>query len=291
MKPLRYTCLARDQFPQIFQTFMEAFSDYAIDMSYMKEETLLNRWIKNGVDFASSAGAFDGDRMVGIAMTGLDTWKGEPAGFDACTGIVRGYRGMGVAPAIFDLLIERLREQGVKKYLLEVLQQNRPAVGTYKKIGFKITREFDCLQMILEKARLERPSAAEAIAIERAGKEILPAFERFADWLPSWENSFASVARIPDDVLIYGARLGEGWAGFAAYYPGLNWILNVAVERECRRQGIATALLARLVQDVAGKVDRVKIVNVEHADAGMLAWLGGVGFEIYARQYEMELAL
>ncbi len=122
MKPLRYAFLTPHHYPQLYRTFMEAFSDYAVDMRYMNERHLLNRWIKNAVSYESSAAAFDGDRMVGFTVIGLDEWKGEQAAFDAGTGIIREYRGFGVAPAIFDLAIRGLRDVEFWEFLVKGYQ-------------------------------------------------------------------------------------------------------------------------------------------------------------------------
>lgn len=291
MKPLRYEYLTADRFPQIYTAFVEAFSDYAVDMSAVTEAALRNRMIKNGVDFATSAAAYDGERMVGFALTGLDLWEGAPAAFDACTGVVPGYRGMGVAPGIFELVLKTLRAHGLRRYLLEVLQQNRPAVGTYRKLGFRVTREFDCYELPLDRARRVTSPALPGLSIEPVDRDSLPAFVSFLDRPPSWENSFASIARIPDAVSLYGARHTGSWVGFAAHYPGLNWILNLSVDRAHRRRGIATRLLERVLRDLDERLPRVKLVNVDHSDDGARAWLERIGFEIYARQYEMALEL
>lgn len=291
MRPLRYAPLSREQWPQIFATFREAFADYAIPVSGPQEQVFLNRMIKNGIDFGASAGAFDGERLVGFSLTGLDVWDGEPAAFDACTGIVPGYRGFGVAPAIFELMTAGLRARGVRRFLLEVLRDNRPAVGTYRKLGFRVTREFDCLQLPLERARPAAPPRVDDLVVEPVGRELLPRLAPFADWRPSWENTLSAIARIPDAVTVLGARRGGRWVGFAVHYPGLNWIQGIAVDPAERRRGIAGALLARLLADLAGRVPAVKIVNVDHADAASAAWLAAAGFEVYARQLEMELML
>ncbi|MHB8054044.1 MAG: hypothetical protein ACYDH3_02160 [Candidatus Aminicenantales bacterium] len=58
-----------------------------------------------------------------------------------------------------------------------------------------------------------------------------------------------------------------------------------------RRRGIATRLLARLLGDLSGGPAAVKLVNADHADPATSALLEKTGFEIYARQYEMELNL
>jgi Acetyltransferase (GNAT) family. len=113
----------------------------------------------------------------------------------------------------------------------------------------------------------------------------------FADWLPSWENSFASLARIPDELRIHGVRLDGRWVGFAAYYPELRWVTNIAVDPAFRRRGIAARLMDRLLDDVSGGPAPVKLINVEAADAATAALAEKAGFAVYARQYEMEREL
>ena len=291
MKLLRYDALSPDYYPQLFRTFKEAFSDYGIDMSYLNERNLRNRWTKNAVSYESSVAAFDDDRMVGFMVIGLDDWKGRRAAFDAGTGVIREYRGFGVAPALFDLAIQGLRDQAVRAFVLEVIQTNKAAVGTYKKLGFKISREFDCYQLATDQARVGTSRPADDLVIEPVGKELLERFSSFADWPPSWENSFASLSRIPDELKMYGARFGNRRVGFAAYYPGLNWVTNVVVEPAFRRRGIATRLLARLLRDLSDGPTTIKLVNADHADPATASMMEKTGFEIYARQYEMELNL
>lgn len=291
MKPLRYAFLTPAHYPRLFRTFVEAFSDYGVDMSYLNENNLRDRWTKNNVSYESSVGAFDGDRMVGFMAVGLDDWKGRRAAFDAGTGIVREFRGFGAAPALFDLAIGGLREKGVETFVLEVIQTNKAAVRTYKKLKFRAVREFDCYQLDPGQARIEASKEPDDLIIEAVEKDLLPRFQAFADWAPSWENSFASLARIPDELRIYGARQGDRWIGFAAYYRGLGWITNIAVDPAFRRKGIGTRLLARLLRDLPAGTNIVKLVNADHGDSATAGLLDKMGFVIYARQFEMELEL
>jgi len=288
---LRYAHLSRWHYPQIFTTFMEAFADYSVSMSYLTRESLLSRWVKNAVDFKASVGAFDGARLVGFTMLGIDDWMGSPAAFDAGTGIVKGYRGFGVAPEMFDLAVEGLRARGIPTLLLEVIQTNRPAVRTYRKMGFKVTREFDCLRLSLQRSQARGGRAGNGVTVEAVGKDLLPVFEGFADWRPSWETGFRAIARVPDEVRLYGARSGAAWVGFAAYHPALNWLMNVSIRPSHRRHGIASALLQRVVGDLGPEVDALKLINVDRSDAGMLSWASAMGFESYARQFEMALTI
>ena len=71
---LRYEFLTAEGFPQAHATFVEAFSDYQLDMSYMTLERSWLRNLKSGVQYESSVGAFDGEKLVGLTFVGLDEW-------------------------------------------------------------------------------------------------------------------------------------------------------------------------------------------------------------------------
>ena len=282
--------LSEDQFPQIAQTFDEAFADYYLKSTRKAEEWLYNRMVKNAVEFDYSVGAFDGDRMVGITLIGIDDWQGQMAAFDAGTGIVPDYRGQGLARQMFDFAVPKLRERGVTKFLLEVLQVNEPAIKAYERTGFSVTREFDCLG--LERKTFTPGKSCELeIEIKALPQGQVKNFHNFADWQPSWENSFATIARIPDDVLINGAFLGDECIGLIAYYPLLNWIMTLVVKPEHRRRGVAASLLSNFIENFNGEVPQINLVNVDRSDAGMLWFLKKMGFKLFTSQYEMELEL
>lgn len=269
---------------------MEAFADYYLDAGYMTEDVLFKRAIKNAVDFESSVGVFAGPKIVGFTLIGIDRWKGALSAFDAGTGIIPSYRGKGIAKQMFDFAIPKLRKQHVERFILEVLQVNQPAVKAYQKAGFRISREFDCFQ--LEKQRVHLQGGEQVpIKIHLVGREILHSFRGELDWEPSWENSFASIERIPDEVILYGAYNGRKCVGILAYYPLLNWIMCLLVRREYRRKGIAGGLLQHFIRSLPSDVSFVKLINVDHGDEAMRAFLEKAGFEFQISQYEMECSL
>jgi len=276
-------------FSRIIKTFDEAFADYYLKSNASCERWLYNRCIKNGVAFDYSVGAFDGDRLVGITLVGLDDWQGVPAAFDAGTGIVPDFRGGGLAREMFALTVPRLKERGVRLFLLEVLQVNEPAIKAYRKSGFEITRELDCYELPLSEWR--PLSDAQTWEIRPIDREQISTFRSHVDWHPSWENSFTSINRIPDKIVAFGAFDGSECVGEIVYYPLLNWSVSLVVSKNYRRQGIATALLTHFLAQLDPAIGTVRLTNVDHSDVVMAAFFTSRGFRVFTTQYEMVLAL
>ncbi len=55
----QFRFLSQDDLPELYQTFLEAFSDYSVRVTDNSEKWFPNRLTKNGVDFNLSVGAFD----------------------------------------------------------------------------------------------------------------------------------------------------------------------------------------------------------------------------------------
>jgi RimJ/RimL family protein N-acetyltransferase len=47
---------------------------------------------------------------------------------------------------MLSVAIKELQEQGVQKYILEVITDNQPALSVYQKAGFQIVRNYQCFQ-------------------------------------------------------------------------------------------------------------------------------------------------
>jgi len=188
---------------------------------------------------------------------------------------------------MFDYILPGLKEKGVTKFVLEVLQDNEPAIKAYQKSGFSIVRQFDCFELQFEKAQFNK-EAKLSLEIKSIDKAMLSSFTEHLDWQPSWENSFTSITRIPDDVYLFGAfHKGEA-VGLLVYYQALNWIMSIVVKKPYRRYGVATTLVQHLVNHLQTKVAATRILNIQHTDAGMIAFLNSVGFKLILGQYEME---
>ena len=269
---------------------LEAFADYQLDMSYMTAERSWLRNRKSGVQYDCSVGAYDGDRIVGVTCVGLDDWQGEWAAFDSGTGIIPQFRGQGVAKGMFDFVLPRLRERGVTRFLLEVLQPNEAAIRAYTKAGFRITREFACYTLLTESFTPAKSSGVN-FDVRVIDKADVQSYKTLVDWHPSWENSFSGMDRIGDTLIRLGAFHEDRLVGVLVYYPLLNWLMSLVVDGAYRRQGIASRLLESLLERIPKELDKIKITNVDRSDGAMLSFFEKSGAAWEIDQYEMDLSI
>lgn len=285
-----YKNLVNVSFEELHKTFVDAFADYAVDVSYMTPQVIKNRAIKNGYDPASSVGVFENEKLVGFTLVGIDNHYEKPAAFDIMTGIVKDYRGQGIASQMFDFIKPSLKKKNIQQFFLEVLQENSAAIRAYKKTGFKITRSLECF-IINPKSFKPTQESRIPLIFKKLSPSEIDDFETFSDWAPSWENSFNAIKRIPDETIIIDAEYSINKLGLIVYYPLINWIMALQVDPKYRNLGVGSALIARLIDEINGKTDQIKFLNIQSEDEDLIAFLKASGFEIMTSQYEMKYEL
>jgi ribosomal protein S18 acetylase RimI-like enzyme len=271
---------------QLFATFREAFADYAVDMSRTTERAWSARCIKNNVDFDLSPGVFDGERMVAFTLIAVDVREGRLCAFDAATGVVPDWRGRGLAGRMLEHVLPELRRRGAKQFLLEVLHGNDSAIAAYRKVGFEITRTLACFGVNFHHVTHRPDNEDSSITVSPVDRATIASFAREVDWTPSWENAFASIERMPGELVAYGAHDGNDCVGIIVYTPVLGLILSLVVRRTHRRRGIGARLVRHLARHPPG-APGARLLNVDRADCGMLEFLDHVGFRHLIDQYEM----
>ena len=249
-----------------YPAFAEAFGDYVVKLSPSREQ-LTEMLTRRGYAAAASIGAFEDERMVAFTLNGID----GAAAYDTGTGVVPSHRRRGLGLAVMQASIDRLRELGFRRYLLEVIESNHVAEALYRGLGFRETRRFDCWRYSWSGG--EDAPAPAAAPLPRAAFDVEP----------SWQSSDASIARAREPHVTLGdAR------GFAVVFPGSGDLAQLFVDRAHRRRGLGTRLL-RQAASAAGKP--LRILNVDDRDAGIAAFLAHNGAERFIRQIEMELSL
>lgn len=270
---------------KVHAAFLAAFADYSMGApTGLTEERLFLRMKKNGVDYDLSVAAYEEGAMVGFTLIGLDAWGGRPTAYDAGTGILPGHRGQGLARRMFEHALPGLAERQVEQFVLEVLQDNEPAIRAYRKSGFETARE---LRSFVAPVDALSSGADPRWALRAINPDEFERVASEADWLPSFENRTSAVRAISGDVALVGAFDGEECAGAYAYSAPLRWLLTLVVRRAFRGRGAGRALLAHAAVNVPEAVTRITALNVDGADLGMQRFLSRLGFSPLVDQFEM----
>jgi ribosomal protein S18 acetylase RimI-like enzyme len=121
-----------------------AFENYYVKVS-TDHDYWINRWKAARVDYGMSAGIFDGDKLAGFILHGVDTdEQGVLTAFNCGTGILPAYRKRGFVQELYQYLLPALKEGGVQKCGLEVITQNDIAVQSYQRVGFETVKQYKC---------------------------------------------------------------------------------------------------------------------------------------------------
>ena len=177
---------------------------------------------RRGFDPEFSFAAFDGDKIVSFTCNGIGDFNGIRTAYDTGTGTLKDYRGTGLATQVFESSIPYLKEAGIKEYLLEVLQHNTGAVSVYRKIGFRVTREFYYFRaenrQVRNEVHVDIPYTLQAIRIEDH-----VSISDFWDFKPSWQNSLEAIGRAADTFvcLVFSRKTGWLGTGFSNPCPGM----------------------------------------------------------------------
>ncbi|HEX7678163.1 MAG TPA: GNAT family N-acetyltransferase [Thermoanaerobaculia bacterium] len=270
-----FRTLTAGDFDAVVACFNEAFRDYAVRFSLTAPQ-LREIVARRAVDFDLSVGAFDGGRLVGFTLNGVD---GETA-YDSGTGVVPSHRRQGLARDMMTFMLSRLRDAGARRYLLEVIETNTRAASLYESLSFTTMRPLSCWKH-------DSGNAVGVVSIRPIDADW-DLFASFLDAAPAWQNSEASIRRARDPRVILGAFDGDLLAGYAIVFPLTHDLAQLAVRRTHRRRGIGAALIERAAVEAEGMV---RILNVDARDEGIDAFLQARGAEQFIRQREMARAL
>lgn len=272
--------LSKSDLPSLHACFLEAFSDYQVDLR-MTQEQFGQRLARDGVQMELSAATFDDDRMIGFYINGIGEWQGKQTAYDAGTGVIPGYRKRGIAKDLFEFLVPRLKEVSISQYLLEVITTNTPAVSLYRKVGFVETRQ---LAVFRSDERIKKVGDPKGVSIRQVEQPDWERFQSFWDGYPSWQNSIAAMERIEDRMVVVGAYQDEQCVGYGAVFKPSAIMMQVAVESRHRRKGIGGAIMASLERQVEGFL---KTNNVDVEMRSAMAFYEALGFKEVLGQFEM----
>lgn len=270
----------------LYAAWSEAFAEY--DRSWTPQE--LNRMLHRRAYVPElSFGAFEQDRLVSFTLNGIGTYNGLETAYDTGTATVKDFRGQGLARRIFEVSLPALRTQGVRQYILEVLCHNTRAVELYKAQGFQVLRQLNYFVEQARTIRADHRSLPQGVEIRRLDSLKPELMKPMFDFSPSWQNSFDAIGRKEDDFVMLGAFAGDRLCGYGLIEPFTGDVPQLAVSRDFRRKGIATALLNELNRFNEHEV--LRILNTQAPCESIDAFLRSFGISPKGQQFEMAMRL
>jgi ribosomal protein S18 acetylase RimI-like enzyme len=286
METITYRFLASADFAAVHRTFLEAFSDYAVDMR-VSEDQFAHRLVRDGVQLEMSVGAFDGSEMVGFCINGCGDWHGRYSAYDAGTGVVPGYRGKGIGKELFIFMFPLLKDFGFEQYLLEVISSNTAAVNLYRKLGFHETRTLDVFRKTKPSTKTIDATVAEMRVVESPDWRL---YQSFWDGHPSWQNSIESIKRTSVGKIFLGAFVAGECVGYGVASSVMGTLIQLAIARDSRRRGIGSLVLAALQGNVTTD-EPLKVNCVDHELSSSLSFYQARGYNLILNQLEMTKTL
>jgi ribosomal protein S18 acetylase RimI-like enzyme len=262
------------------KAMLDAFSDYAIPMQ-LSPQQFAEMMRQRGLDLASSRIAISDSQIAGIWLTSVR----EDRAYLISSGTRPSYRSLGIARALANDSLAYLRSISVCSFQTEVLRNNDTAAALYMSLGMEKQRLLDCYSLPASGCSNSNPFQFEQVPWDR----IAPLTRGLFDWEPSWQNDTQSLNAISNQLLCLSLFDGPDVIAFAAVHPGTGTIHQIAVRPKSRRNGIATALIAGIQNQVPGCA--LRLINICSTDAAFRGLMANLKATETVGQFELKMPM
>ncbi|MEO9965217.1 MAG: GNAT family N-acetyltransferase [Reichenbachiella sp.] len=287
MNPVfNFRSLTREDLGQMYRTFLEAFSDYSVNMK-MSREAFEDRMVsKLNIRFDLSPGVFSGDKLIAFILHTVNKYEDSLAAYNGGTGVIPGYRGHGLTAKMYEFVDPQLRKEGVKKCVLEVLEDNHVAILSYEGVGFQKSKKFQCL--MLKGGRLKRTLDMPDALLE-VGDFVIDEYAELGGVVPGMLDQLTQVKYHLQKEIILEYRKEGQLIAYIIFQPVNGRITQLAVRPDFRRQGIGSAMLIKMHTLSENKT--LSVLNIEDREKGLISFFESNGFTCDLQQWEMQKTL
>jgi ribosomal protein S18 acetylase RimI-like enzyme len=226
--------------PELIKSLNDGFEDYSVPIQF-NTSAFLNMVRKDGIDLTASRVLTMDDLPCGIALIARRGWVSRLAAM----GIAKTTRGMGAGSWFMNELLRDACQRGEREMVLEVIEQNEPAVKLYQKSGFEIVRRL--VGFIRKRAEETQRDELQEIDLRQMGQLVsrygLPDFP--------WQLSGESIAQMNPPARAYR----HGRAFVAISNPELEHVAiwSLLVEPDSRGWGLGSRMLKDVMAAHPGK--------------------------------------
>ena len=239
--------------PDLVRFLNHGFENYLVPIHFEPPQ-FLTMLRKDTVDLTASRVLLVDGKPSGIALIARRGWTSRLAAM----GIAKDMRGKKAGSWFMEKLIHEARERNDHEMVLEVIEQNEPAVRLYQKYGFQSVRRLIGLVQSTKSetpaARVEASSSLEKIDLREMGGLIL---QHGLINLP-WQLSGETIALLTPPARAYQC----GGAYIAISNPEVEHVViwSLLVEPEARGQDLALDILKRVTAKHPGKIWHVPAI-------------------------------
>jgi len=261
----------------LHQCFLKAFADYAVPMQ-IDEQTFEQKLLSESFDASCSVGCFDTEhQLVGFILHGVRTQEGKKHFYNCGTGVVPTYRGQKLTQRMYECFFKQNKLHTTDNVVLEVLQNNVPAIKSYQAVGFEITRNFLVYKRV-QNREIAITSTIESVSL----REITP-WKLDEATQPSWQNTFETLQNIEQLQCIVCKKDNQN-LGFAIFHSELSKVYQIYVFPHFRRKSMGSQMLS-YIQKLTQRP--LVLVNVPQQPI-FQSFFETNGFEKTLGQYEMK---
>lgn len=273
------TSLPASNFPvsDLVSVLNQGFEDYLIPVQFTNS-AFLNMLHKDGIDLSISRILLADQEPCGIALIA------RRGALRACRlaamGINKAARGKGAGSWLMKKLIADASERGDHEMVLEVIEQNEPAVRLYRNYGFESVRRL--IGFIRKNAEEREKNDLQEIDLQEMGPLIS---QHGLPDLP-WQLSGESITQMNPPIHAYRNKK----AYIAISNPAAEHVAiwSLLVEREARGHGLAAKMLKHVIAEHGRRTWHVPALCPEEFEKVF----EGAGFEREKlSQWQMKLNL
>ena len=263
-------------FETIIACFLKAFDNYFVELPQDKEY-YRQRWKAAKVDFGSSYGMFEGEKMAGFILHAIDTRNNRLTAFNTGTGVIPEYRGKRIIHSIYTYALNDLKAKNIELSTLEVITQNDIAIKAYERIGFRKCKEYKCFNGKIQLDTTEEVVIKE-IDINDVDWNDLPNQELY-----SWDNQKESI--LAGNYRFFYVMHQNQPESFFIINTEINYVAQLGLLKN------EHSSWQRLFAGIKQVSESIKINNVDHRLKEKLDALTSVGLKNTVDQFEMELKI
>lgn len=261
--------------PDLVELLNLSFDDYLIPFRFEISQ-FLNLLRRDTIDLASSRVLLKDKKPAGIALISRRGWASRVAAL----GIIKELRGKKAGSWLMERLITESRERKDREMVLEVIEQNEPAVRLYKNHGFDTMRRL--ISLVHQGVKLDAKSDFQEIDLREMGQLIS---KHGQPDLP-WQLSGETIGLMNPPTRAY--QLGESYISISNPDAEHVVIWSLLVEPSARGKGLGVNILKRVIKHHSEKIWRVPAIWPE--EFGILFERAGFQREKLS-QWQMRLLL